>query len=50
MKLYKDVLENIFVLLLKLYFHTVEIGTRVVHYVKKNNLKIIQTNYPLLRV
>lgn len=50
MKLYKDILENVFVLLLKVYFPTVEIGTWVELYVKKNNLKIIQTNYPLLRI
>lgn len=50
MKLYKDILDNIFVLLLKVYFPTVEKGTWVELYVKKNNLKIIQTNYPLLRI
>lgn len=50
MKLYKDILDNIFVLLLKVYFPTVEKGTWVELYVKQNNLKIIQTNYPLLRI
>lgn len=44
MKLYKDILENVLVLLLKVYFPTVEIGTWVELYVKK----IILSLYKLI--
>lgn len=40
MKLYKDILYNIFVLLLKVYFPTVEKGTWVELYVKKIILRL----------